>query len=213
VKHYIEGDPKEGEIFPPLEIAILCKIPCPRIIAQSTNVRPTKKAIVADNATIVASDHDYNSSNITPAVTLLMNKPEDPKDSFYIGGESGTEKILVTFRDSVFQASDVFDHMAQLCESVKHEVDVSSLYFDPVKLSIQADGGPDRNLSFLRTKLALLAAFKTLDLDILIATRCAPGQSYLNVAERAMSLLNIGLQHVSIKMGDMPEWLHELLDK
>ena len=142
-----------------------------------------------------------------------MNKPEDPKDSFYIGGETGTGKILVTLRDSVFQASDVFDHMAQLCESVKHEVDISGLYLDPVKLSIQADGGPDRNLCFLRTKLALLAAFKTLNLDILIATRCAPGQSYLNVAERAMLLLNIGLQHVSIQMGDMPEWLHELLDK
>ena len=41
VKRFIESHQKAGEIFPPLEIAILavgvddkCKIPCPRIIAQ-----------------------------------------------------------------------------------------------------------------------------------------------------------------------------------
>ena len=51
--------------------------------------------------------------------------------------------------------------------------------------------------------------YKLLNLDILIATIRAPGQSYLNDAERAMSLLNIGLQHVAIKMGDIPDWLHD----
>jgi len=229
VKELTEIHPEMIESLPPLEIAVTavgvddkCKIPCPRDIAQSTNVRANKKGIVADNLTLVACDHDYNSANITPAVTLFMNKPTDPKDSFYIGGESGNGRVQVTLRDSVFQASDVFDHMAQLCKSINDEVEKAKGDFPtidntkklyPLKMSLQSDGGPDRNLTFLRTKLALFAAFKLLNLDILIATRCAPGQSYLNVAERAMSLLYIGLQHVAIKMGDIPLWLHEVLDK
>ena len=83
----------------------------------------------------------------------------------------------------------------------------------PLKLFLQTDGGPDQNITFLQTKLALLASFEVLNIDILIATRCTPGQLYLNVAERVMSPLNIGLQKVAIKIGEMPEWLHEILDK
>ena len=225
VGEFIESYQEMDEKLPPFEIAVLavgvddkCKIPCSRNIAQSTNVRANKRGIVADNSTLVACDHDYNSANITPAVTLFMNKPRNPKDAFYIGGESGNGRIQVTLRDTVFHASDVLDHMAQLCNSIFVEVDkaiynfatidnIKNLY--PLKVSHQSDGGPDRNLTFLRTKLALFAAYKLLNLDILIATRCAPGQSYLNVAERTMSLLNIGLQHVAIKMGDIPDWLHD----
>ena len=50
---------------------------------------------------------------------------------------------------------------------------------------------------------ALLALFRIGDFDILNAGRCAPHQSYINPAERAMSLLNIGLQGLALERDHM----------
>ena len=143
--------------LPPMETAVMavggddkCKISCPRDIIQSTNIRPNKKALVADNSAPVACNHDYKSLNVTPSISLFMNMPADPKESFYIGGESGNGRVHVTLWDSVFQPSDVFDHMAQLCQSIEDKVEraVTSVLqrekeLFPQKLCHQMDGGPD----------------------------------------------------------------------
>ena len=45
------------------------------------------------------------------------------------------------------------------------------------------------------------------------STRGCPGISYLNTAERPVSLLNYGLASISLRMDpEMPEWLHEILN-
>ena len=44
-------------------------------------------------------------------------------------------------------------------------------------------------------KVASICLLKELDFDFMIAARCAPRQSYMNPAERIMSILNLGLQN------------------
>ncbi len=73
-------------------------------------------------------------------------------------------------------------------------------------LVLQTDGGSDHNIKFLRTKLALMSLFQKLDVDRFVVLRGAPYGSFLNVAERAMSLLNIGLQNVALVRDQMADW-------
>lgn len=71
------------------------------------------------------------------------------------------------------------------------------------------DGGPDHRPTFASVQLASILEFIPLDLDMLIACRCAPHQSYNNPAEKMMSLLNLGLQNVSLTRKEM-EIGHEM---
>ena len=50
----------------------------------------------------------------------------------------------------------------------------------------------------MSVKLALIALFRHLNLDFLIALRTAPSNSWANPVERIMSIVNIGLQGVGI---------------
>lgn len=64
------------------------------------------------------------------------------------------------------------------------------------------DGGP----TFASVQLASILEFIALDLDMFIACKCAPHQSYNNPAERMMSLMNLGLQNVSVTRKEMEIW-------
>ena len=68
----------------------------------------------------------------------------------------------------------------------------------PPYLVLFTDGGGDHNITFLFNQCVLLALFKILDLDILNVVRCAPCQPYINPDERVMSLINNGLQGISL---------------
>lgn len=61
------------------------------------------------------------------------------------------------------------------------------------------DGGVDQRNTLEAVKLANICLFKEFNLDLLIHARCAPGHSYTNPAERVMSILNLGLQNVSLE--------------
>ena len=65
-------------------------------------------------------------------------------------------------------------------------------------LLLYSDGGPDHRTTYASVKLALIALFKDLDLDLLIALRTAPCNSFANPVERIMSIVNIGLQGVGV---------------
>ena len=58
--------------------------------------------------------------------------------------------------------------------------------------------GADDNLTFLYIQCVLLALFKISDFDVINVGRCVPYQSYINPAERVMSVLNIGLQGLAL---------------
>ena len=65
------------------------------------------------------------------------------------------------------------------------------------------DGGPDHRVTFETVKLSLVQLFIQLDLDMLIALRTAPNHSWMNPAERCMSILNLALQHVALARKEM----------
>ena len=63
-------------------------------------------------------------------------------------------------------------------------------------LLLYSDGGPDHRVTYMSVKLALIALFIELNLDVLISFRTAPSNSWANPVERIMSIVNIGLQGV-----------------
>ncbi len=107
----------------------------------------------------------------------------------------------------MFDGSEIFDHCAQLIDVVKHHG------LTPTVLVLQTDGGPDHSLKRVAVKNALCALFRLLNLDRLIVLRCAPNGSAANFVERSMSVLNLGLAHVSLKRAEMPEWADILIGR
>ena len=72
-------------------------------------------------------------------------------------------------------------------------------------LIIFTDGGPDHRPTFESVKVSLLALFVQLDLDMLVALRTAPNNSWMNLAERVMPVLNLALQHCALCRDSMQE--------
>lgn len=75
----------------------------------------------------------------------------------------------------------------------------------PPVLFMYTNGGPDHRVNYLSVKVALISLFRELNLDMLIALRTAPSNSWANPVERVMSIVNIGLQGVGVmrrKMSD-----------
>lgn len=68
----------------------------------------------------------------------------------------------------------------------------------PILLKI-TDGGTDQRNTLEKVRCSNIALFREFDFDMLIHVRCAPGQSWINPAERVMSVLNLGLQNVSLE--------------
>ena len=132
------------------------KIPLGNSVALSTGVRRIKSAIVpaeGGEEVLRAADHDFRMANITPSVTLHCNIPRDMSGSFFSCGEDGFGQIFVTLRDSVFDASRVMDHCAQLVHTIE------SSDFNPAVVLYQTDSGVDHALSRAQTKLALIGEY------------------------------------------------------
>ena len=70
-----------------------------------------------------------------------------------------------------------------------------------------SDGGPDHRLTFGSVQVAIVCLFLRLNLDMIVAVRCAPHQSWTNLAERCMSILNLALQNVALQRESMPKEL------
>ena len=211
------------------------KIPVGDSVPVSTSVRIKTKAIVPANGelnTNKAADHDWSYASIIPSVTLIGNIPSEYNGSFFSGGVEGNGQIHVVLRDATFQPSDVFDHCAQLFSTIKTKYEArdrdstaspssASDIEDGIEIGqtinailLQTDGGPNHNITFLRTQLALVALFITLmeefGLDHFVAIRGAPHGSWLNTVERSMSILNFGLQNLALKRAEMPPWAERI---
>ena len=113
---------------------------------------------------------------------------------FFVAGS-----VFVGEKDSVFQASSPFRHMAELSNVL-----YCQLFSHPV-LFIYADGGPDHRLTYINVQLSLIFLFLKFDLDYLCAGRTAPHHSWRNPVERLMSILNLGLQCVGLARTEMGE--------
>lgn len=153
----------------------------------STGVRG-KKCIAPCSTTVAALDHDVSHKGcITPSVYMQCSVPDDISKSFYRGA------VTVVVNDSVFQSSNPFRHAAALVKQVrKNECSPSVV----MKFS---DGGTDQRNTLEAVKVSLICVFRELNVDLLIAARCAPGQSWTNPVKRVMSILNIGLQNCALE--------------
>ena len=65
-------------------------------------------------------------------------------------------------------------------------------------LFLYTDGGPDHCLTFPSVQPAQIALILNPNLDILISGRTAPHHSWYHPVERMMSIMNLGLQCISI---------------
>ena len=128
---------------------------------MSTAVRASKKGIVAvgDKNALKAMDHDFHVANIVPSVTLRCNIPKSIGGSFFIGGDAGFGQLFVTLQDAVFDASEVYDHCAQLIDTLRRKG------LKPTVLVLQTDGGPDHNLTRFVVQLTPVGTFKEINLD------------------------------------------------
>ena len=107
--------------------------------------------------------------------------------------------VYVVLKDSIYEASTPFRHMAEL-----HHI-LQSVSFNKPVLFVFSDGGPDHRLTYISVKLSLICLFLKLDLDYLCAGRTAPYHSWRNPVERVMSVLNLGLQCVGLARAQLSE--------
>ena len=149
-----------------------------------------QKAWTAKDVTLESSDHNYHAVNQTPSVHLVFEIPENVTSSFYTG------QIYVGIKDAVFKASDPFRYVVKLLSVYTQRKESTACLHT---WFLFRDGGGDHNLTLLYVQCVLLALFKIGNFDILNVGSCAPNQSYINPAERCMSLLNIGLQGLSLQ--------------
>ena len=159
----------------------------------STNVR-SRPSLVLKDCPLTAIDHDHTKGSLTPSVILRCTIPEKSSGSFYQG------QADVRLKDSVFQRSSPFRHMAELSASVT----LNGQPCPPVVFAY-TDGGCDHRVTCRSVQLAYIAFFIHEDLDLLVAARTCPGHSFSNPAERVMSTLNLGLQNAAFARAAMPD--------
>lgn len=153
-----------------------------------------RSSIIPSTSTLIAEDHDvHNKGSITPSVILDIDIPDDPQDSFYRG------KVCAILKDSVYEPSNSFRTVYEL-EQYLRGANRSQLWEDVKILIIYTDGGTEHNITHESVKIPLCLLFqRSPQLELLVALRTAPGQSYINYVERTMSILNIGFQNVALE--------------
>ena len=155
--------------------------------------RSHNRSLVLSSAQLKALDHDFHIHGIVPSVSFVVNIPESSQDSFYSG------KPYVTLKDKVIQPSSALRHAAEQYKILSTDFPNSHV------LLLVSDGGPDHRLTYSSVQVSLLSVFVHLNLDMLVAVRTCPYQSWNNIAERVMSTLNLGLQNVALCRKAMPE--------
>ena len=162
----------------------------------STGVRG-RESLAPVSAELCALDHDMCKASITPSVVLKvkLDKQNETAEQSFVRG-----KVTTILNDSALQPSSPFRHAAMLVKMFQR--DPASI---PKVLLKYSDGGCDQRNTLESVRCSLISIFKELSLDMLIASRCAPGQSFVNPAERVMSILNIGLQNCATERQKMPD--------
>ena len=127
--------------------------------------------------------------SLIPSVTLISNIPDSIEQSFYHG------QVNITFKESVFQLSSSFRSVLEIQKALIFNGFNSQ---NTPHLYMMTDGGLEHQVNFESVKIPLILMFKQLKPDSLIAIHMAPGQRYVNIVERIMSILNNGFQSVAL---------------
>ncbi len=159
-----------------------------------------KQVVVSKNMTFIVSDHDFTKCSLIPNVSMICNIPASINDSFYQG------KVHIGLKDPIFQPSNSLRHMTEL-----YNILLQTGQNNPF-LMLYTDGGPDHKITYLRVQLSLIAIFKALDLDYLVAVRTPPGHSWKNPVERIMSIFNLGMQSIGLMRVKMSEECENIIN-
>ncbi|GBC02254.1 hypothetical protein RclHR1_04520007 [Rhizophagus clarus] len=146
-----------------------------------------KKVVVSKDTTFAVADHDFTKMGIIPSVTMICNIHESINGDFYAG------KVHIGLKDPIFQPSSPLRHATELYHLLLDE----ELVDKPV-LCLYTDGGPDHHCTYTRVQLSYICLFIALNLDYFVAIRTPPQHSWKNPVERIMSILNLGLQSISL---------------
>jgi hypothetical protein len=90
----------------------------------------------------------------------------------------------------------MFENLRQFME-MKEEDKNELLAFVSVVVFIRHDGGHDHKNTLLQNIAASVAFLELLQLHALVKNRNAPDGSWINIVERCMNILNLGLAHQS----------------
>eukprot|EP00966_Prymnesium_polylepis_P320358 7376731-Prymnesium_polylepis.2 len=206
-----------------------CKVPVGEPGARvATNVRPSGPAPALLSVALAALDHGWHRASITPSVTLRSTMPDasDAKQSWRRG------PLTVRLYDSTFQAASAFRNSAEMLETINLTCSFGSaggaaplrtsaaswaalLQKKPkakaIMIAKRTDGGPEQNMKNGSVKLADVGLLRTSGADLLLHTRPAPDNSWVNDVEGCMPVLNLGLQHMALERGKMDPKYEELL--
>ena len=144
-----------------------------------------KRVLVAPNQLCAVGDHDFSRMSFTPSAVLVVDVPESMSESFLRGKPYYSLKFQAT------TPSTALRHSAEMTTIAKQNQN------PPIQM-LYHDGGPDHNHTFLSVRIALIAYFLMLDLDLLVAVRTPAGWSFLNPVERVHAIANLGLQSVGV---------------
>ena len=118
--------------------------------------------------------------------------------------ESGSP--FVTTKEKLFDPSDPFRHATVFLEILRTHYSEYGVSLSAEILLIYSDGGVDHNITRISTQVSLQCLFIQLikhRQDYRFKMR--PTQSWVNPAERIMSILNPGLQICSLEREEMGE--------
>ena len=124
---------------------------------------------------------------------------------------SGTR--YVTTKEKVFETSDCYHHSIELINILRSHYSVDNITNDKEILLLFRDGGGDHNFTHISTQISLIWLFLQVDVDMMIALRCCPIQSWMNPAKRVMLLLNLALQNWALEKDVLPVALETRLRK
>lgn len=130
-----------------------------------------RQVVVSLNQSFKVSDHDFSRFSLIPSVNLEVDIPESVDGSWYQG------KVFIGFKN---EASSPIRHATELYSSLLGRIGSKSMLY------LYTDGGLDHRLTYASVQLALIALFQNLNLDILVAGRTAPHNSWRNPIERMM---------------------------
>jgi len=150
--------------------------------------------MVSTTKKIKVGDHDFSKVSVIPPVSLLVNIPTE----FLI--LDILVKLLFVWRKVLFNP-----HQAYVCASyikfLTKPILTNPCYVYTLMVVLITKP------CMSQWKLSLIALYLKSDLDYLIAARTPPYHSWINPVERVISLLNMGLQCVSIMRIEGDTWI------
>ncbi|GBB99535.1 hypothetical protein RclHR1_03550015 [Rhizophagus clarus] len=133
----------------------------------------------------------------------------DDKHKVPIGegiGQLVVGQVYVSYKNTVFQPSSALRHSTEFYKNILRQYDGNI----PEILLLYTDGGPDHRNTFGSVQIALICLFLRGNFDFLASIRTASYHSWMNPAERVMSILNLALQGVSLQRDPMNDILEDI---